>query len=171
MKKPLPFLLVFVLALTLSGCFGGRNDSRSTGEDHGSNGSWDHSASCSLKEEAEWSEQDVAAMFTAVKEADWTYIDCVLMPDKAYNRVGAVLYWDEVRGTSMVAFFDGEGNYVQAGPQSKAPDGAELTYLGNGAVTFPQAKEDGTVYNFTLTLSIDGDHVHFEAEDDLPKKK
>ena len=29
--------------------------------------------------------------------------------------------------------------------------------------------EDGIIYNYTITISIDGSNVNFKAEDDLPK--
>ena len=42
-------------------------------------------------------------------------------------------------------------------------------YLGDGAVTFKQETEDGRIYHYTLTISIDGSNVNFKAEDNLPK--
>ena len=48
-------------------------------------------------------------------------------------------------------------------------DEPDFQYLGDGAVTFKLETEDGTIYNYTLTISIDGGNVNFKAEDNLPK--
>lgn len=108
-------------------------------------------------------------MFSQVKETDWEYIDCVLIPDHASDRVGAVLFRDDKKETSNVAFFDADGYFQQFGTYAKMSAEPDFTYLGDGVATFKLETDDGTIYNYTLTISIDGSNVNFKAEDDLPK--
>ena len=114
----------------------------------------------------DWSEQDITAMFTQVKKSDWQYIDCVLIPDHASDRIGAVLFWDDAKGTSSVAFFDADGYYQQCGVYAKISSDPDFTYLGDGSVTYKLEKEDGATYNCTLAISTDGDNVQFKVETD-----
>lgn len=117
-------------------------------------------------EEKNWTQQDVTSMFSRVQKKDWRYIDCVLMPDHASDRVGAVLFRDDQKETSSVAFFNADGFYQQCGTYAKLSEKPDFTYLGDGAVTFKLESDDGTIYNFTITISIDGSNVNFKAEDD-----
>lgn len=122
-----------------------------------------HTSSPSM---SDWSEQDIMAMFSQVKKSDWQYIDCVLIPDYASNRIGAVLFWDDTEGKSSVAFFDADGYYQQCGVYAKVSSDPGFTYLGDGSVTYKLEKEDGTTYNCTLAISTDGDNVQFKVEAD-----
>ena len=121
------------------------------------------------QEEKTWSEQDLRSMFSNITRTDPEYIDCVLMPDHASDRVGAVLFRNNTHGTSNVAFFDADGYFQQCGTYAQTADEPNFTYLGDGAVTFQLKAEDNTVYNYTLTLSIEGNGVYFKAEDNLYK--
>lgn len=76
-------------------------------------------------------------------------------------------FWNSTNKTSNVAFFDGDGYFQQSGIYAKAADEPNFTYLGDGAVTYQLKHEDGIVYNYTLTISIDGGGVNFKAESDL----
>lgn len=116
-----------------------------------------------------WSEQDIVSMFSLVQETDWEYIDCVLIPDHASDRVGAVLFRNDKEQTSNVAFFDADGYFQQYGTYARMSDEPDFQYLGGGAVTFRLETEDGIIYNYTITISIDDSNVNFKAEDDLPK--
>lgn len=113
-----------------------------------------------------WTEQDVTFMFSRVQKTDWEYIDCVLMPDHASDRIGAVLFWNDKEKTSSVAFFNADGFYHQCGTYAKLSAKPDFSYLGDGAVTFKLEADDGTIYNFTITISIDGSNVNFKTEDD-----
>ncbi len=117
-----------------------------------------------------WTEQDVTLMFSRVRETDWEYIDCVLMPDHASDRIGAVLFWNDKEKTSSVAFFNADGFYHQCGTYARLSEKPDFTYLGDGAVTFKLESDDGTIYHFTITISIEGSNVNFKTEDDLPKQ-
>lgn len=93
------------------------------------------------------------------------------MPDHASDRIGAVLFWDAQEETSNVAFFDADGFYLLSGTYGKMPNQPDFTYLGDGAVTFKLETEDGTIYHYTLTISVYDSDVHFKAEDDLPAQQ
>lgn len=118
-------------------------------------------------EQDSWSEQDIMSMFSRTKETNWEYADCVLFPDEASGRIGAVLFWDSEKEASNVAFFDADGDCQQCGVYAKLSGEPEFTYLRDGTVTFKLETEDGTGYNYTITISIDGSRVNFKAEDDL----
>lgn len=111
------------------------------------------------------STKEIVEMFENSKEENWDMLDCIIMHDNAYDMVGAVLFWDKEEETTNVAFFDSDGHYQHCGTSAKTPDQAGFSYLGNGAVSFNLIKDDNTVYNYTLEISIDGDNVHFKAED------
>ncbi len=111
--------------------------------------------------------QNIASMFSDVKEADWEYIDDVLIPDHAHDRIGAVLFWDRSSETSNVAFFDENGFFQQCGVRAKTAENPNFTYLGNGTVTFDLEKDEGRIYSYKLTLSIEGSNVSFKVEEEL----
>lgn len=166
MKIVLIFVLMTVCILGMSSC--GSKDAMPKTSDSVSN-PVQNAETSKLNEEKNWSEQDIASMFSHAQETDWEYIDCVLIPDHASDRIGAVLFWNDKNQTSNVAFFDADGYFQQCGTYAKMSVEPDFMYLGDGAVTFKLETEDGTIYNFTLTISIDGGNVYFNAEDDLPK--
>jgi len=116
-----------------------------------------------------WAQEEIVSMFSHVRETDWDYIDCVLTPDSAYDRVGAVLFWNSGNETSNVAFFDADGYYQTCGVDARMPAEPDFQYLGDGAVTFQLETDENVLYHYTLTISIDNGNVHFKAEDDLTK--
>lgn len=131
----------------------------------------DASMSAGGQREKTWSEEEIAAMFSQVRKRDWEYVDCVLITDDASDCVGAVLFWDDAKQSSNVAFFDADGYFQQSGAYAKLPEDPDFTYLGDGSVTYKLEKEDGTIFDFTLTISTDGGNVQFiaEAEDETLK--
>ena len=159
MKKIYFFLLI---SLCITGIFACNN------QEHSSDPATNMQKTIQ-QEEKTWSEHDLRSMFSNITRTDLEYIDCVLMPDHASNRVGAVLFRNNTHGTSNVAFFDADGYFQQCGTYAQTADEPNFTYLGDGAVTFPLKAEDNTVYNYTLTLSIEGNGVYFKAEDNLYK--
>ena len=166
MKRVLIFILMTVCILEMPSC--GSKDAMPKTSDSVSN-PVQNAETSKLNEEKNWSEQDIASMFSHAQETDWEYIDCVLIPDHASDRIGAVLFWNDKNQTSNVAFFDADGYFQQCGTYAKMPAEPDFTYLGDGAVTFKLETDDGTIYNYTLTISIDGSNVNFKAEDDFPK--
>ncbi len=159
MKKIYFFLLI---SLCITGIFACNN------QEHSSDPATNMQKTIQ-QEEKTWSEQDLRSMFSNITRTDLEYIDCVLMPDHASDRVGAVLFRNNTHGTSNVAFFDADGYFQQCGTYAQTADEPNFTYLGDGAVTFQLKAEDNTVYNYTLTLSIEGNGVYFKAEDNLYK--
>lgn len=116
--------------------------------------------------EKEWTQADIRRMYKAIKEPEWAFIDCLTTPDKANNCVGAVLYWDGEAST-LVRFFDETGYSYCAGPVAKAADEPGFTYLGDGTVTFRLQADDGTVYDYTLTLSAGDAGANWTASDSV----
>ena len=164
MKRCLIFILMTVCIWGISGC-----GSQSASADASNSDS--PSVQDASEQEKNWSEEDIISMFSKVKEADWEYIYCELMPDHASDRVGAVLFRDAQRETSNVAFFDADGFYQLSGVYEKMSDQPDFTYLGDGAVTFQLETEDGTIYHCTLTISIYDSDVYFKVEADLPTQQ
>lgn len=117
----------------------------------------------------DWSEQDMIDMFSDIRKEEWIYKECVVIPDDASGRVGAVLFQDNTHGTSNVAFFDCEGGFQQCGTYAELAEEPNFTYLGDGAVTFQLKAENGMTYHHTLTISMDGENVSFKAEDEFVK--
>ena len=168
MNRVLIFILTTVCILGMFGC--GSKDTVTKTSDFDSN-SIQNKDNGNPNMEKSWSEQDIMFMFSQAKETDWEYIDCVLISDHAGDRIGAVLFWDDKKKTSNVAFFDEDGYFQQCSTYAKVSAKSDFTYLGDGAVKFKLETDDGTIYNYTITISIDGGNVNFTAEDDLPKQQ
>lgn len=166
MKRALLFIFMTVCVLGMSAC--SSKDAMPETSDSASNPVQNTDIS-NLNGGKIWSEQDIVSMFSLVQETDWEYIDCVLIPDHASDRVGAVLFRNDKEQTSNVAFFDADGYFQQYGTYARMSDEPDFQYLGGGAVTFKLETEDGIIYNYTITISIDDSNVNFKAEDDLPK--
>lgn len=111
------------------------------------------------------SEEEILTLFAKTEHGDCPVLDCVPVTDGAYGMVGVVLYWDEDRASTIVSFLDADGTSQEAGPAARAVEPPELTYVGEGTVVFLLEKEDGSTTNYALTLSIDGEAVHFEAQE------
>ena len=111
------------------------------------------------------SEEEILDLFAKTEHGDCPVLDCVPVTDGAYGMVGVVLYWDEDRASTIVSFLAADGTSKEAGPAARAVEPPELTYVGEGTVVFLLEKEDGSTTNYALTLSIDGDAVHFEAQE------
>ncbi len=122
------------------------------------------------RQEENWSQEDVLTMFSDIQKDGWEYINCVLMPDYAWGRIGAVLFLDNCAGTCNVAFFNADGDFQQCGIDAIIADEPGFTYLGDGAVSFQLKAEDGSIYTYILTLSIDGNDVIFQARDNFKEK-
>lgn len=113
------------------------------------------------------SEQDLISVFAEVREPEWEYVDCAIFPDLAYGQIGAALFWDNKKETSSVAFFDEDGCFQQCGTHARMAENPDFTYLGNGKVTYQMQTDAGEIYTYLLAISIDGNGVHFVAEDNL----
>ncbi len=169
MKKLCVILLSLICAAGLSAC-GSTNDPDSTQYTTVSSVESGTEPEEMQQSENNFTEQDIISMFNKkVADSDTEYLDCVLIPDKAAGRVGAVLFRNNENNTVNVAFFDEDGDAQRCGTYAQSADAPDMTYLGNGKVTCKMKTEDGTVYNYVLTISSDDGNIAFIAEDDLPK--
>lgn len=157
MKKRTAWLILWLLVLGLSGCGDAALGSSSEGTEYAEN----HGQT----EKRDWSEQDIAALFSMVKKEGWEYIDSAVISDHAYGRVGAVLFRDKDSGTCQVAFLDADGYFQQCGIGAEIAEEPEFAYLGDGTVLFKAEAEDGGVYAYMLSFSVDGSKVSFRAEE------
>lgn len=174
MPKSKIFCLIFVVALMMSAC-GRQANIPSEGETSSSSTESIPESSGLFTEpvpEKVWTEQEIASMFYRTnREGRLEYIDCVLVSDKASDRVGAVLFRDPGEETTNVAFYDEDGFANQCGVYAKLAPDPDFEYLGDGKVTFQLETEGGVIYRHALTISVDGSDVFFVSEDDLQDRK
>ena len=154
MKKLMVVLMAVIFAFGINGCRNKNNKPDSVDE--------------SVAKEKEWTKQDIRALFIGKSNnSNWEIEDCVVTPDFAFDRVGVVLFTDNEKKTSNVAFLSEDGDYQTCGVFAKTCSESELTYCGNGEVTFKLETEEGIAYNCKITLSIEDSCVNFVVEDDL----
>lgn len=171
MKKRTVFILLPLLLLTLSACKKQPEPAMDTQTSPAQTEPAEEPAPEAPAElepepEKEWSQADIRRMYEAIKEPGWEFLDCLVALDKANSYVGAALYWDGEAST-LVRFFDETGYSYCAGPVAKAADEPGFTYLGDGTVTFRLQADDGTVYDYTLTLSAGDAGANWTASDSL----
>jgi len=120
-------------------------------------------------EEKNWSEREITDMYYGMAngEIGLKYLDCVTMPDLAADRVGAVLFQNTETGTTEIGFFDKEGFAQQCGIYAEAAESPDLTYLGEGTVTFKLVTDEHVVYNCNVNISVEDGNVAFVITDDL----
>ena len=116
------------------------------------------------KEKMEWSIQEIEALFLDNAEPEWKLISCVSVYDFAYDRVGAVLYTEDDTGYVNVAFIDENGIMPRCGIEAAFDENPELTYHGNGEVTFNVCSKDGVKYKQKIVFSKCDDQVSFISE-------
>ena len=92
MKKVVIFFLIVTFILGITGCDNNENLSNASSslENNIQNGEV-----LNQTEEKNWSEQDIIAMFSSIAKEEWVYEECVVIPDYASDRVGAVLFQDK----------------------------------------------------------------------------
>ena len=168
------FCLIFVAVLMMSAC-GRQASTPSERETSSPSAETAPETSCLLTEPAPekvWTEQEIASMFYRMnRNGELEYIDCVLVSDKASDRVGAVLFWDPDEETTNVAFYDEDGFANRCGVYAKPAPDSDFEYLGDGKVTFQLETEGGVIYRHALTISVDGSDVFFVSEDDLQDRE
>ncbi len=123
------------------------------------------------QEEKVWTEQDVRQLFAGRQAYDESIIECVVADDGAYERVGVVLFAKENDEVTYLGFMDAEGFYAVCGTYAKLADKPNLTYLGDGAVTFGVQTDEGKPYliKASYSRSDDGMETNFVFED-LPQE-
>lgn len=118
--------------------------------------------------EKSWTVGEITALFTSANAdapADLTIIDSIVIPDLAYDRVGAVLYRNNEKQTSNVAFLDAEGYCQTVGIYAKACADSRFAYCGDGTVAFDLETEEGAVRRYQVSISIEGGNVNFTVSD------
>lgn len=112
-----------------------------------------------------WTEETVCALFEGSREPGQEVVDAVVFSDFAYDRVGAVLFREEEKG-SGVAVLDAQGLAQRCGFVLHPAEEPEMTYLGEGAMTFVLKEESGAAAPQKLTFSADGEgNITFRSED------
>ena len=109
-------------------------------------------------------EHEIEALFLDNAEPEWKLIRCVSVYDFAYDRVGAVLYTEDDTGYVNVAFIDENGIMPRCGIEAAFDENPELTYHGNGEVTFNVCSKDGVKYKQKIVFSKCDDQVNFISE-------
>lgn len=132
MKKTAIFLILLLSIPGFSGCGGSQNPASAVTAEEGMTSAENGGDT----DEKNWSSQEILSMFENVKEDCWSVAGCVPISDDAYDRVGAVLFYDSETETSNTAFFDEEGNYQMCGVSAKIYSEPDFTYHGDGVVTF-----------------------------------
>lgn len=176
MKKIYPILLSVTLLLSLTSCGSQTTPAIS---------STPAQTSSAAPIQKEWTAAEVRALFLDNSDkAHWTVLDCVAAPDGAYDLAGVVLFTDDQddldEPCTYTAFVDADGNKQVVGTPAFPAENPELTYHGNGKVTFHLLHETDRAdtsltldaYTQTLSYALDADGgIRFTAADDLPKDK
>ena len=118
-------------------------------------------------EEALWTAAEIRSLFeekTAGK--GYTALSCVPADDGAYDLAGVVLYTTAEGDRTNLAFLGGDGYYQTCGVMALPWEDGNLSYQGNGAVTFQVLDQDGAALDYQMSISIDGANVHFDVASD-----
>lgn len=164
MKKVSIILFLFLYIILMTAC-----SNKDVAQEPASG--YDIETVASQNEEIILREQDVMNMYYSMinREIGLEYLDCVLMPDNAGDRIGAVLFSDTEEGTTNIAFFNSDGYAQQCGVYAKAAGTPDLTYLGDGVVTFKLVTDEHITYNCNISIAVDDSVVEFIITDDLQK--
>ena len=118
-------------------------------------------------EEALWTAAEIRSLFeerTAGKS--YTALSCVPVDDGAYDLAGVVLYTTAEGDRTNLAFLGGDGYYQTCGVMALPWEDGNLSYQGDGAVTFQVLDQDGAALDYQMSISIDGANVHFDVASD-----
>ena len=118
-------------------------------------------------EEALWTAAEIRSLFeerTAGKS--YTALSCVPADDGAYGLAGVVLYTTAEGDRTNLAFLGDDGYYQTCGVTAPPWEDGNLSYQGDGAVTFQVLDQDGAALDYQMSISIDGANVHFDVASD-----
>lgn len=118
-------------------------------------------------EEALWTAAEIRSLFeerTAGKS--YTALSCVPADDGAYDLAGVVLYTTAEGDRTNLAFLGDDGYYQTCGVMALPWEDGNLSYQGDGAVTFQVLDQDGAALDYQMSISIDGANVHFDVASD-----
>ena len=91
---------------------------------------------------------------------------CVPADDGAYDLAGVVLYTTAEGDRTNLAFLGDDGYYQTCGVMALPWEDGNLSYQGDGAVTFQVLDQDGAALDYQMSISIDGANVHFDVASD-----
>ena len=118
-------------------------------------------------EEALWTAAEIRSLFeekTAGK--GYTALSCVPADDGAYGLAGVVLYTTAEGDRTNLAFLGDDGYYQTCGVMALPWEDGNLSYQGDGAVTFQVLGQGGSALDYQMSISIDGANVHFDVASD-----
>lgn len=142
MKRVISLTLALVCLLALAGC-----------------GPKEEPLPSTTATQAEWAEAqevlDLLPPSDLLKAYD--LVATVAVEDKAYDRVGAALFSDAQADFSILAFMAADGGYQYCAVESVPLADHQLTYQGNGVVTFRVESDEGPRVCQITTTSSDND--------------
>ena len=95
-------------------------------------------------------------------EGEFLIADCVVADDRAYDRIGVVLVADSQYNSTLVAYVAEDGTYQKCELDELLPlEDSQLTYQGDGVVTFRGDSQVDGPSTCTVTFSKEGTTVHF----------
>ena len=95
-------------------------------------------------------------------EGEFLIAGCVVAEDRAYDRVGVVLVADRQYNSTVVAYVAEDGTYQKCELDELLPlEDNQLTYQGDGVVTFRGDSQVDGPSTCTVTFSKEGTGVHF----------
>ena len=118
-------------------------------------------------EEALWTATEIRSLFEErTSGKSYTALSCVPADDGAYDLAGVVLYTTAEGDRTNLAFLGGDGYYQTCGVMALPWEDGNLSYQGDGAVTFQVLDQDGAALDYQMSISIDGANVHFDVASD-----
>lgn len=122
-------------------------------------------------EKSGWTEAAIKEQFSGRFDQDdhWEIVDCEVISDHAFERVGAVLLKDSDAGTTEVALMDGEGYFQKLGISAELAEEPEFSYLGNGVISFQLLTAEGTPYPCEVHFSFENNAIRYTVKDLLPE--
>ena len=118
-------------------------------------------------EEALWTAAEIRSLFEEKTAGEgYTVLSCVPVDDGAYDLAGVVLYTTAEGDRTNLAFLGDDGYYQTCGVMALPWEDGNLSYQGDGAVTFQVLDQDGAALDYQMSISIDGANVHFDVASD-----
>ena len=118
-------------------------------------------------EETLWTAAEIRSLFEEKTAGEgYTALSCVPADDGAYGLAGVVLYTTAEGDRTNLAFLGDDGYYQTCGVMALPWEDGNLSYQGDGAVTFQVLDQDGAALDYQMSISIDGANVHFDVASD-----
>ena len=118
-------------------------------------------------EEALWTAAEVRSLFEEKSAGKgYTVLSCVPVDDGAYDLAGVALYTTAEGDRTNLAFLGDDGYYQTCGVTAPPWEDGNLSYQGDGAVTFQVLGQGGSALDYQMSISIDGANVHFDVASD-----